>query len=397
MSASRRDRLRPATCRRRTPYITHSRMKPSTFTDPETGRTIRRWTSGPAKDQHLYFTSPSITADGRWLAIISERTGNPNVGVIDREDGAYRAVSRNENGLLRGYVYPTGGVRGLAKGSPALHEGSGRLVWIQDDALWTGWAGRTDPPERITALPEGWWSGFSDISRCGRYAGVTVADPAAFVDPATTQGEQMRAVRIRFRDEALQSRILLVDCDAGSIVADVAVPFWTTHLNLHPEDPFRTVLNMEGGSVGQRIWRLDLRGKSLEPLYPEIGDEWSSHECWDPQGWFIVYHGGKRDGSEVWVERRTYDGRLVSTRRTTGVHLQHATLSADGRHFFIDCQDGTIRRWGIEDGSLETLCRHDSGYDDQDAHPHPRTAPDGRSLVFTSRREGSCNVYELHL
>jgi Tol biopolymer transport system component len=43
------------------------------------------------------------------------------------------------------------------------------------------------------------------------------------------------------------------------------------------------------------------------------------------------------------------------------------------------------------------LCRHDSTCVDQDAHVHPITTPAGRSVVFTSDRDGRCNVYEVLL
>jgi len=243
----------------------------------------------------------------------------------------------------------------------------------------------------------GWWSGFSDISGCGRYACVCLADPRAFVDPARNQWEQMAAALARFRDQALRSRVMLIDCTTGTVMADIAVPFWVTHLNMHPDDPWRAVINMEGGNVGQRIWRLDLRSSALEPLFPQLGDEWTCHECWDPQGRCIVYHGGKRAGGQAYVERRTYDGALIARRSADGVSFAHATLSADGASYLIDCVDGLIRRWGIDGGDLEVLCRHDSDYRDQDAHPHPRSVPGGGSLIFTSCREGACNVYEVGL
>ena len=45
------------------------------FTDPETGRTIRQLTHGPANNYPLYYFIPSITADNRFLILHSERTG----------------------------------------------------------------------------------------------------------------------------------------------------------------------------------------------------------------------------------------------------------------------------------------------------------------------------------
>ena len=49
-----------------------------------------RWADSQEKDQHLYFTSPSVTDDDRWLVILSERTGHPNIFAIDRTDGELR-------------------------------------------------------------------------------------------------------------------------------------------------------------------------------------------------------------------------------------------------------------------------------------------------------------------
>ena len=43
------------------------------------------------------------------------------------------------------------------------------------------------------------------------------------------------------------------------------------------------------------------------------------------------------------------------------------------------------------------LCRHDSTFDDQDAHPHPKMTPADRSVTFTSSRGNACNVYEVLL
>ena len=43
--------------------------------DPETGRILKQWTSAPAYSYPLYYFSPSITADGKYMVFHSERTG----------------------------------------------------------------------------------------------------------------------------------------------------------------------------------------------------------------------------------------------------------------------------------------------------------------------------------
>lgn len=282
----------------------------------------------------------------------------------------------------------------LSKASPALHAASGRLVWIQDDALWTAWAGRAVAPQRVCALPVGWWSGFTDLSGCGRYACVCVAEPAAFADPAPDQWRQLHQVVGRFREHGLVSRVILVDCEAGTVAWDHPVPFWVSHVNIHPGDPQRVVCNQEG-HVAQRIWRLEGRSGRITPLFPQLRGEYINHENWDPQGESIVYHGGYE--GRHFVERRTWEGRRVARLETGEVSFVHATMTADGADFLIDRNDGMVARWRTADGVIEPLCRHDSDFRDQDAHPHPRATPDGRGVVFTSCREGTCAVYEVRL
>ncbi len=112
------------------------------YTDPKTGARVIRWTASGAKDQHLYFTGPSVTDDDRWLVILSERTGHPNLHAIDRRTGEIHALSANARGLLASYVYPLGGARGLSKASASMDGESGQVIWIQDGGFCTRRAAR---------------------------------------------------------------------------------------------------------------------------------------------------------------------------------------------------------------------------------------------------------------
>lgn len=230
--------------------------------DPDTGASVLRWTESDAKDQHLYFTSPSVTSDNRWLVILSERTG-------------------------------------------------------------------------------------------------------------------------RIEQEA-------------------EVPFWVTHVQFSPTDPTRLIFNQEGNSgrsISQRIWKWDLDRDHVLPLHPQLSYEWLAHENFSPDGGCIVSHGGRRDGSERWVEHRAWSGKLVQRIAAGGIG-GHAIPGTDGRTILLDPQSGEVWAWDIESDAPTLLCRHDSSYTSQDVHPHPMMTPDGRGVVFTSDKDSARdvgNVYECRL
>ncbi len=376
----------------------------SRFTDSATGATVIQWTQGPHKNQHLYFTSPSVTADDRWLVFISDRTGSPNLHAIDRRDGSIRRLSRNESGLLRSYVYPKGGLRGLGKASPCLDPHRNRVYYIRDDVIFSAGLDDEIAVEReICKMPPGWYGAFNHVSPDGGTLCVPCTDPRAFVDEAETQWEQMRMVPHRMEQEKLLSRIYLIDISTGTMKIAAEVPFWVTHVQFDPLGTGRIVFNREGFLLEEnpelpqnRIWCLEPDGRS-RPLSPQPPGEWRAHENWALDGRSIVYHGG-RDG-KAFLASRTWDGALIRETSLDGMEFWHATGAPDGRRFFVDQPDGfiSIVDPDAEGDRLVNICRHDSSVEDQDAHPHPTVTANGRSLIFTSIRTGSCQVYEVLL
>src|SRR4051812_19969391 len=83
-------------------------------------------------DQLLYFTSPSLTADGQHLVFISDRTGHPNLFVRGLLDGAEQQLTANAEGLLKSYIYFDGTpYRGLGKASVSLDVHRGIVYYLQ--------------------------------------------------------------------------------------------------------------------------------------------------------------------------------------------------------------------------------------------------------------------------
>jgi len=369
----------------------------STYTDAATGATVTQWTSAECTNQHLYFTSYSVTDDDRWLTIISDRDGHPNLYAIDRRDGTMRRLSDNRSGLLRSYVYSQGGLKGFSKVSPCLDPSHNRIFYVRDDVVYSVDLDDAESHERkLCELPAGWFGAFTHISPDGKTFCVPCTDPRAFGEEKT-QWEQLRTVPERMRKAGLVSQIYLIDTETGASRIAAEVPFWVTHVQFDPAGTGRIVFNLEGHDttgtpLRNRIWCLEPNG-TYRPISPEPPGEWRSHENWSPDGKSIVYHGA-RDG-RAFVAARKWDGELVSETSLDGIEFWHATAALDGRRKFVDRRDGMISILDPKTRELIDLCRHDTTYENQDAHAHPITTPRGRGVIFTSNRSGHCQVYEV--
>ncbi|MGF1484200.1 MAG: hypothetical protein ACFBZ8_07545 [Opitutales bacterium] len=374
-------------------------VEKATFNDALTGRAITQWTASAEKDQHLYFTSFSVTADDRWLVFISERSGHPNLHKIDRLSGEIFQVSQNHGGLLHAYVYPYGGDTGLSKASPALDPAHNRLFWIQDDAIWRADLDSEDAPQCLAALPPDTWSAFTHVAPDGKTICVPVTAADAF-DPARTgQWEQMQDTVRRFKqsDGALFSDVLLIDTQTGNTRTLARLPFWVTHVQYDPPGSGRILFNQEGGNlVRPRVYALEPDG-TWRPLYvQEPEEDWASHENWNPQGGEVIYHG-KRQG-RPFVAARSWEGELHYCHWLTPAQdFIHATPTLDGSRLLVDQMNGSLGIVDAASGTVETLCQHGSSSHEQDVHVHALTTPLGRSAIFTSDRDGTGNVYEVPL
>lgn len=373
-----------------------------TLTDPQTGATVIQWTSGASNNQHLYFTTFSVTADDRWLVFMSDRDGNPNLYSADRLSGSIRRISNNRSGLLFSYVYPEGGARGFCKTSPVLDVYHNVVYFIRDNTIYECHLDDKHPQERaIWQLPSGWVTAYAHISPDGQTLCLPCTDGKAFADTAATQWDQLRQVPARMMAQKLVSRIYLVDLRSGSARIAAELPFWVTHVQFDPAGTGRIVLNQEGFLPGtgqqipDRIWCLEPDGR-WRTLAPEMPGEWRSHENWSPDGAAILYHGGRQE--RRFIAARQWDGQLLYELNMPELACYHATFSHDGRALMIDCRDGTLSRVSLDHDMRRTILgRHDTSMKNQDTHAHPLVTPRGTSLIFTSDRSGACQVYELLL
>lgn len=357
-----------------------------------------RWTSSAATDNHLYFTSPSVTRDGRYLVFLSERTGRVNLFACARSDGHIHQISDNRRGVLHSYCWPWGGHLGLSKASPVLDEVRNRVYYIQDGTVLFSDI-ESPRPTTLCRLPAGWLTGFTHVSPDGSRVCVPVLDPRADVPTAQNQADQLTIIPRLLRRVGAGSRLLEIDTDTGSITTLCWVPIWVTHVQYDPTGSGRIIFNREGDRLDNlaRTWCLETDG-STRPLYDQPEDESAVHENWSADGSMIVYHGSGPDGS--YFAGRRWDGSLVFSAQVPEGGTMHVTPTPDGFGFLMDSYDGVLRKrsWDETQRSwIETeLCRHGANFSgelDQDNHVHPVAHRGG--VVFSSNRHGASDVYEL--
>lgn len=393
--------------------------------------------------QLLYFTCSSLSMDDGRLYMISDRDGHPNVWVRHLKTGDESMLTANTGGELKSYVYFTGTQdRGLGKASVCLDPHRDIVYFIQDDKICkVGLDGRitvlnTVPDHRMTA--------FTHVSDDGRLLCVPMTDGRCLDFDPETEGSGLDKRPVydidgRVQDENLSSYLCVYDTATGRQLYERRVPrCWITHVQFNPVDPEIIMFNHEWSSFDcgiRRIWLYNhitdevtrVRVEGCDTLgctggYHRRAADWVCHEMWSDDGKFIIYHGGYADGPAM-VGRyematcRYWEIALPEEYNAYGhFTMDHSQiLCCDGYFKFTDEQkpvrenstdngpdphkkDGeyisrVVPDW--ENGRLDwiPLCKHNSDWMGQDAHPHPIYSHGGDRIYFNARTDKDVEVF----
>ncbi|MDO4802136.1 MAG: hypothetical protein Q4A15_08215 [Prevotellaceae bacterium] len=380
--------------------------------------------------QLLYFTCSSLSDDDKYLYVISNRTGSPNVFVHNMETGEERQLSRNENGVLKSYVYfDCTPHRGLGKASICLDPHRNIVYYIQDDDICkVGLDGKITvlnhvPVDRVTA--------FTHVSDDGRLLCVPMTDARSLDYDPETEGSGLDRRPVynidgRVQDENLNSYLCVYDTATGALLYEKRIPkCWITHVQFNPANPEIIMYNHEWSSFDcgiRRMWIYDHKKDEYWNVRKDGAVDWVCHEMWSDDGNIIIYHGGYAEGLAM-VGRYNM---LTGERKEISLP---ADYNAYG-HFTMDhqqvlCCDGYFKFpedikkvWNNstdngpdphkKDGEYisrvvpdwETgvlnwipLCKHESDWLGQDAHPHPIYNHKGNKIFFNSRSLKDVKVY----
>lgn len=393
--------------------------------------------------QLLYFTCSSLSRDDGRIYLLSDQTGSPNVVVHDLSTGEEQMLTDNQNGILKSYVYFDGTFnKGLGKASVCLDDRRDVIYYIQDDKIR-----KVDLNGAITDLnviPDGRMTAFTHVSADGRLLCVPMTDGRCLDFDPETEGSGLDKRPLydidgRVQEEGLSSYLCVYDTETGALLYEKVVPnCWITHVQFNPKNQDQIMYNHEWSSFDcgiRRIWLYDHTKDTLSPVRKEGADtrgnpggygrrakDWVCHEMWSDDGQYIIYHGGYADGPAMVGRYSLADGICWEIALPKDYDAYgHFTMDHQGNlvcdgYFKYPWEVKAVRENSTDDGpdphkkdaeyicavipnweegTLKwiPLCKHESDWMGQDAHPHPICSHGGDRIFFNSRMGGDVRVY----
>lgn len=391
--------------------------------------------------QMLYFTCSSLSSDDQYIYLMSDRTGSPNVLRHEISTGEDVLLTHNKQGTMKSYVYFDGTEgRGLGKASVCLDCDRNVIYYIQDNQICrTDFNGDTHV---LGTVPDGRMTAFTHVSSDGTRLCVPMTDGRCLDYDPDTEGSGLDKRPIydidgRVQTEHLSSYLCVYDTASGALLYERKVPdCWITHVQFNPVNHEQILFNHEWASFDcgiRRIWLYDHSTDIVSRVRTEgvehngntrSRNDWVCHEMWSDNGQFVIYHGAYHDGpafvGKVDMQSHNYwEIALPADYNAYGHftmdHFGH--LVCDGyfkfpgeiKAVFENSTDNgpdphkkdgayiSIQNVDWEHGTMtwQPLCRHESDWLGQDAHPHPIYSHKGDYIYFSSRNDKTIKVYRV--
>lgn len=393
--------------------------------------------------QLLYFTCSSIGKGDERIYMLSDRTGSPNVVVRSLADGKEQVLTDNRKGILKSYVYFDGTAdQGLGKASVCLDCEREIIYYIQDDSICK--VGLDGKIAVLNWVPDGRMTAFTHVSSDGKRLCVPMTDGRCLDFDPETEGSGLDRRPVydideRVQKEGLNSYLCVYDTESGALLYEKTVPkCWITHVQFHPGNPEIIMYNHEWSSFScgvRRIWLYDHRLDTLRPVrtegedtlgnpagYARRAEDWVCHEMWSEDGGYIIYHGGYAEGPAMVGRYQLSSGKYWEIALPEDYDAYgHFTMDHKGNlvcdgYFKYPWEVKKVRENSTDNGpdphkkdaeyickvvpdwdrgTLEwiPLCKHESDWLGQDAHPHPVYSHAGDRIFFNSRMDRTVNVY----
>lgn len=349
------------------------------FEEPTSAGPVRQITTHASVHHHPFFFVEAFDDAMSFLAFVSHRTGAPQIFAEERATGDLLQLTERAN-ISEWSIIPAR---------------NGDWIYFVAGGIAMRVSPRTGQTEELIDLVGGALGGEGMV---GAAMGTTALSPSG----------RWWAIPVNV-GESFQLRV--VDTRTGHIET-ILERDTIGHPQFCPDDD---ELLLYAGPMTDRMWLIRRDGTGHGRLFAREHEmQWVTHEVWWPghkSVLFVDWPNGVRavsveTGKCEWVSR---------------FPVWHGAPDRRGQRLVCDTNfpDRGIHLVSLEGkphGGAETLCPSRSSsrgshwgepfpynagpvkvYAPQHTHPHPRFAPDGRSVIFTSDRTGHAQLYEVRL
>jgi oligogalacturonide lyase len=371
------------------------------YVDQKTGKVVKQLTSGSSNNYNLYFTDNSFSADDQDIYFLSDRSSNiPKIYNLFKME--------LETGRI---IQLTDEPKGISPGTHTKTPESDIVVYVTDGILKKLDVATLETTVLYEEKP-GIQLGHPHISPDKKYIGLARNEKVPIERGANYRGfkETMYATK--------KGWITLISTD-GTKVFDV---FEDTHLLGHfqfsPLDSSLATFCHEGpwNLVHQRIWLLDIRARSVSPVYRQGEDDCIGHEFWTYDG--KIFFDNRRKGhdgtittdrTQATIQEHAETGQVpfVGLADENGQLVKKIDLPFYCNHYHSNKENTLLVGDEVDDlvlidisgetATIETLCTHQTSWITQQAHCHPTFSWNNEKILFTSDREGVSNLYLIEL
>lgn len=357
----------------------------TTFTDAQTGISVRQLTHYKGHSHHLYFTNPGWYDGGTKLLFGSDRANRTNLYSLDLADGGITQLTDRdqppppaETSFLFASVNP--------RRSEAYY-------WHGRDLFAIDLVTREERP--LYHAPDGYLTNMTNVTADGKYVCTGLYEDLSDRFPV-----DLLHGYVGFREyhEAKpHSQIIRIATDTGASDVVFAETAWIGHVNTSTTLPHALTYCHEGpwDAVDNRIWGLDLTTGRVWPIRPRAEGERVGHEYWFADGEHLGYHGAYADGTPFYGAIRWDDTDRVEAYFPHGSTHFHSNdlrlIVGDGNR-----TDPRLLLWRFENGQFggpRVILTHRGSFHTQVLHVHPRFSPDGQHILYASDASGYGNLH----
>jgi hypothetical protein len=371
----------------------------TTMHDPETGRTIRQFTSGKANNYALYYFSPSITREGDYLVFHSERSGWVELYRMDLKTGEMVQLTDGHTRDSGWMIWCEWHLRGIYNHLSSLNQMRREVYYFQDEEVRCTHLD-TLQNRQVLQLPGRVPIGQSSFSPDGRHFAFIHADRQTYHSVMTDVedlGNMRLGKSINWRNQ-IPATLGVIDTVTGHYSDIIRLPFHVHHVIW--ADNSRVIVNHIQNGNG--MWIIGMDGSGRRTLRPPDAHGQVVHQVVTANGIFYEAVGEKSaSGAHNWLGR--YD---LATDTFEEVPLpeidgyMHTGFDPAGKFLFFEEHGKAHHLFSIHfphDPArrkiqvLRTLALYPPPAG-QRYHAHPFLSPDRKWLFHTAPIDGYAQI-----